>query len=101
MLKNGDWSKWIIRILIMFILTTAGSIMWFHETKISAIEKDSRDRDIEIKENHNADIIKQNEKIEKACVEQAETNKEVAVKLANIDINLEYIKKAIDKKNGS
>lgn len=86
-IKNGNgWMKWIVRILICFILTTAGSIMWFHETKISANDKASIARDDGIKKEHQDDRD-----------EQQKINEDTGKSLTKIQTDVGWIRKYMEK----
>ena len=84
---NGNgWAKLVIRTMLGIIITGVVTILGFHETKISAVEKEAR-----------VERIKIDDKVDRAILDQKQEIKDVAVNVAMIQKDIQYLIKALDK----
>jgi len=93
---NGNgWTKWALRALTTFLLTSMLTIMLFVGKSVIANDQLSRSRDEDLRNRIEIAQMKVSEKIEVAIKEQTKVNQETAVALKGVLIELQYIRQKV------
>ena len=82
--QNGGWVKYLVGVVVSALI----AIMMMLGNNVIANDRDSRLRDKEI-------LDATNRKVDEMCKEQEKTNKQILISLAELKLDIKYIKQAV------